>query len=443
VLGQVDPRSRDAITRASPGARALRDLSDVDRDGYSSLFGGGDCDDLDRSVHPGAFDAPGGGDANCNGVDAPAALDDAGRGLTAPFGSPALAAGEVDLVLFLTIDCWRADALDPRLMPSVWRFAEGGLRFERLYAAGSSTLVSLPMVVGIGPTGPWVGELARRRGVDADALVSGAVPFTLWGFPRGRGVASFARLGTDAALAWIDRPGSGPRLLWVHYFDLHALGQYGDEPPASDQPSHLPKRYRTSAGHIDREIGRLFAELERRGRLARTAVVITGDHGEGLGDHGVSNHGRTGFESVVRVPGVLRAPGVAPGVYRHIASHRDLPATLLGALGLAGDAASAERFGRSWMRLRGHADQPLHRWVLTRSARSVSGRALLAPLAVMTAPRYKVSGGLVDGQLEIYDLLADPGEENDLAPSEGRRARAMWREMAAAWDLDYQLIEVR
>jgi len=438
ALGRVDPRSRDGSLRSSPGARALRVITDVDRDGYSALLGGGDCDDLDPAVHPGALDAPGGADANCDGVDAPAQLDDAARGLAPAAGDPALPPGAVDLVLLITIDCWRADALDPRLMPAVWAFAAGGMRFERMYAAGSSTLASLPMVVGVGPRGPWVGDIARGRGIAADAVFAGGVPAELWGFPALRHPPSLAERTTDAALARIAESSSRPRFLWVHYFDLHALEQYDGERPAGTEPAQLSPRYRVAAAHVDRAIGRLVAGLDRRGLLARTAVVITGDHGEGMGEHGVRQHGRSGFDPVLRVPGVLRAPGVPAVVVSSLVSHRDIPATLLGALGLSGEAVAAERFGRSWLRLRDDPRRPLHRFVISRSARSVSGRELRAPLAVLVDSRYKVMGGLVGGQLELYDMVADPGETRDLAGRERERARAMWLELAAAWDLDYQ-----
>ncbi len=208
--------------------------------------------------------------------------------------------------------------------------------------------------------------------------------------------------------------------------------------PSGRGLEHLPVRYRVAAEHVDRGIGRLLAGLDQRGLLARTAVVMTGDHGEAVGEHGVHFHARSGFDPVLRVPGVLRGPGVPAAVVTSLASHRDLPATLLGALGLGEEAVAAERFGRSWLRLRDDPTRPLHRFVIARSARSVSGRELGNSLAVLVDPRYKVIGGLVDRHLSLYDLASDPGEDRDLAGVERERARSMWRVLAAAWDLDYQ-----
>ena len=136
--GMAPRRSYAAAERSSTGP-GLRLVVDLDRDGYSSILQGGDCDDLDDSIHPLAVDRPGGPDANCNGVDAPATTTDAARGLAPPSGDPSLPEEAIDRLLLITVDCWRADALDPVLMPEVSAFAAGGMVFERLYAAGANT----------------------------------------------------------------------------------------------------------------------------------------------------------------------------------------------------------------------------------------------------------------------------------------------------------------
>lgn len=182
----------------------MRFFVDLDRDGYSPILQGGDWDDLDASVRPFAFDRPGGGDTNCNGIDAPAVATDARRGLAPPFGDPALAADGMDRVLLITVDCWRADALDPFLMPEVSAFAAGGSLFERLHSAGSSTMMSLPMVVGVGPRGPWVAEIAARHGIRVDAAIAGPVPATQWGFRRSRSVSWSADQATETVLGLFD-----------------------------------------------------------------------------------------------------------------------------------------------------------------------------------------------------------------------------------------------
>ncbi len=441
TMDAVAPTWRLAVHTRQPSAarlaRGLRLVVDLDRDGYSSILQGGDCDDLDAAIHPLAIDRPGGRDSNCNGVDARATATDAERGLAPTSGDPSLPEDAIDRLLLITVDCWRADALDPVLMPEVSAFAAGGMVFERLYSAGGSTTKSLPMVVGVGPRGPWVGEIASRRGIRVDAAIAGAVPASLWGFRRTRSVSWMAEQATDAALDLIDAT-PGRRLVWLHYFDLHSLVQYRGESGVPPGPVQLPASYRVGVRHVDRAIGRLLRELDRRRQLARTMVVMTGDHGEGLGAHGVPTHGLSGFEEVVRVPGILRGPGIPAARVPHLVSHRDLPATLLGAFGLAADAVAAERFGRSWLRLRASPQRPLHSFVVVRSDRRVSGRLASAALGVLVDDRHKLVAGLEDRLFELYDLVDDPHEVDNLANVEPHVRDRLWRQLAVAWDLDYQ-----
>jgi hypothetical protein len=442
AMDELTPGWRAAVNLRQPGAmrvtRAFRALIDVDRDGFSPILQGGDCDDTSAAVHPLALDLPGGQDANCNGVDAPTATSEVDRGLAAASGDPSLSAGAVDRLILITVDCWRADALDPSLMPEVSAFAAGGMVLERLYAAGSSTLLSMPMILGVGPRGPWVAEIAERRGILVDAVVAGSVPGSLWGFRRTRGLPPAAEQVTRAALELIEAAPTGRQLLWLHYFDLHALGQFRGESVIPPGPAQFPPSYRIGARHIDRAIGQLISELDRRGMLARTMVVITGDHGEGFGAHGISRHGQSGFEEVIHVPGILRGPGIPAARVPQLVSHRDLPATLLGGLGLSADASAAERLGRSWLRLREVPRRPLHSFVLARSARRVSGRLPTALLGVLVTDRYKLVAGLEDGLFELYDVVADPHETHDLAGVHDDLRRTLWRQLALAWEADYQ-----
>ena len=242
---------------------------------------------------------------------------------------------------------------------------------------------------------------------------------------------------TDAALELIDAT-PGKRLVWLHYFDLHSLAQYRGESPAPPGPAQLPASYRIGVRHVDRAIGRLLAELDRRGLLARSMVVMTGDHGEGLGAHGVSNHGQSGFEEVIRVPGILRGPGIPAAKVPHLVSHRDLPATLLGGLGLSDDAIAAEQFGRSWLRLRVEPRHPLHSFVVVRSDRRVSGRLASAALGVLVTDRHKLVAGLEDGLFELYDVVDDPHETRNVASVEAHVRDRLWRQLATVWDADYQ-----
>jgi arylsulfatase A-like enzyme len=202
-------------------------------------------------------------------------------------------------------------------------------------------------------------------------------------------------------------------------------------------PDGAPKdygTYLTELHHIDIEIGRLLDELSHSGQLARSVVIITADHGEGFGRHGVRYHGITGYDMLIRVPGVLLAPGLQPGVYRELASHRDVPATILGAFGQVSHLPSSEQFGRSWLRLRGAPRAPLHRFVVSRSSRAVDVTGFVSPQAAIVEGRLKLVVSFEDGLRETYDLIDDPGELHDIEP-EGSIA-SLRRDLEVYRDLD-------
>ena len=96
--------------------------------------------------------------------------------------------------------------------------------------------------------------------------------------------------------------------LWTHLYDPHRPYE-PPEPFASRYGSDL---YVGEIAYADSQIGRLFDALNRRQLLEDTLVIVTGDHGESLGEHGERDHGVFIYESVLRIPLMIRAPGVAP-----------------------------------------------------------------------------------------------------------------------------------
>jgi arylsulfatase A-like enzyme len=435
--------------RAEPRlARAARALCDFDGDGFSPIVWGGDCDDLDARKNPLAHDRPGGPDANCNGTSPPLEPSDDQRGLAPPFGEPSYPPGTVDRVVLVTIDCLRADALRPDVMPRLARLAADGLTMTRLYAGGSSTLRSLPLIQRGRLGGAAVAERLAAHGVRT-ALVfpfrsTELRPEVAPGFrslhapekPVHRWSASDA---TDLALAELDANAAAPLYLWLHYFDAHQ--PY--ERPLDGAPRPLPPlpgldaasaEYLGELAYIDRQLGRLLDALAAKGRLARTLIVVTSDHGEGLGEHGITQHSVSGYEALVHVPAILVGPGIAPGRYDQLTSHRDLPATVLGAFQLAD--ADAERMGRSWLRLRAGLDRPLHRFVVSYSARSARAEVTFGPMAAIVEGPDKLVETFEDGLLELYRPERDPAERADLTPSAPDDAQRLRRDLALYRDID-------
>jgi arylsulfatase A-like enzyme len=132
-------------------------------------------------------------------------------------------------------------------------------------------------------------------------------------------------------LSWLDGlPEDRPFFAFMNYFDVHEPYREGPEPgldgpndqrteflqKGEDAARYSPARidelreaYDRSVRYLDGRVGQLFDELEARGRLANTIVVITSDHGEHFGDHGLMDHGNSLYRSLTHVPMILLLPG--------------------------------------------------------------------------------------------------------------------------------------
>ena len=142
----------------------------------------------------------------------------------------------------------------------------------------------------------------------------------------------------------------------MHYYDPHA--PY--EPPAQFAAAATGKaegggrradttgqRYDGEVAYVDAELRRLLDALSSRGLLSNTIIVVAGDHGESLGEHGERTHGMLLYESAVRVPLIVKAPGIKPAVRTDPASLADIAPTILGTrtrgAGAAGPVRGAGR----------------------------------------------------------------------------------------------------
>ena len=322
-------------------------------------------------------------------------------------------------ILLVTLDTTRADAIGPEARgvetPAFDALSSRGLRFRQAYATVPETLPShASMMTGLYPAGHSVHENARylprshpvlaerlqAAGYDTAAFVSSFVLARRFGLargfetyddelPTGRSERS-ARETTDRALAWLDRPSSQPRFAWVHYFDPHA--PY--ESPEPFRRRYAQDPYRGEIAAMDEQLGRLVAAFERRAP-GPTAMVAVGDHGEGLGDHGESQHGNLVYQSTMHVPLVVVGPGFAPGV-------SDAPVSVRHVFHTALDWASLAD-GRSL-----RAPEP----------EIVLGEAMKPFLSYGWQPQVMAVEGrtkaILAGRMEVYDVVADPSESREL-----------------------------
>jgi choline-sulfatase len=220
---------------------------------------------------------------------------------------------------------------------------------------------------------------------------------------------------TREAIDWIRGHARERFFAWVHLYDPH--DPY--EPPGRYAIEYAERPYDGEVAWSDELVGRLLAALTETGVADRTLVVVTSDHGEGLGDHGEAVHGYFVYETTLHVPLVVRGPGVRPsGAVDAVTRSVDLFPTVIDMLGVAD--RSPQTSGRSIAgALRGEPlrEEPAfaeslvplvhYGWSDLRAVRDGRWKYILAPRA------------------ELYDLDRDPGELTNLAGNEPARARAM------------------
>jgi choline-sulfatase len=133
-------------------------------------------------------------------------------------------------------------------------------------------------------------------------------------------------------LGWIEAQGDRRYFAFLHLYEPHT--PYAPPSPYRERFAESP--YDGEIAYADELVGRLLAPLRANGALDHTVVVVTADHGEGLGEHGEQEHGFFLYRETVRVPLILRLPGAAHAGTRvsATAAQVDLPATLLDLVGV-------------------------------------------------------------------------------------------------------------
>lgn len=146
--------------------------------------------------------------------------------------------------------------------------------------------------------------------------------------------------------AWLDAlPAGRPFFAFVNLFDAHAP-YHPPEPYASMFMGGGPgrrdlTRYKGALRYLDDQVALMLQDLDRRGILENTIVILTSDHGEQFGEHGQDAHANSLYRQVLHVPLVIVAPGRVPAgvrVTRQVTG-RDLPATILDLVAVPRDSA--------------------------------------------------------------------------------------------------------
>jgi arylsulfatase A-like enzyme len=351
-------------------------------------------------------------------------------------------------VLLVTLDTTRADHLGCygaafAATPNLDELAREGVRFDE---AISPTPLTLPSHASI-----FTGMVPRRHGVRDNALfrlgekpdvlagvlgrhgyttaafVSSVVLDRITGLDRGFEVYDdTVRVGARSAFDYRERAAiqtndtvlrhldglEEPFFLWVHYFDPH-LPYVPPEPFRGRFPG---RPYDGEIAFMDQQLGRLLDAVRKR--TASLLVVVAGDHGESLGEHGEDAHGVFLYRATQRVPLIVAGPGVPRGrVVPGRTGLVDVAPTLLDLLGLP-PLHGVD--GRSLVPLLRDEEVPPRAYEL---------ESLFPSYAYGWAPlRGLVSGGykyIQAPRSELYRPSKDSREKQNLMATEAERASAM------------------
>jgi arylsulfatase A-like enzyme/tetratricopeptide (TPR) repeat protein len=230
----------------------------------------------------------------------------------------------------------------------------------------------------------------------------------------------------DAALAWLEKEKNAPFFAWVHLYDPH-LPYEPPEPYRTEYARGGFGLYDGEIAFMDAEIGRLLRWLETNGLDGRTSVVVVGDHGEALGDHGELAHGYFIYDSTVRVPFLLTTPVKRLNGAR-VKSQVSLVDVFPTVLDVAGLGAPARVQGRTVLPL---AFDPRR----TEDERPAYSESMTPSLLYGWSPLFalRTSGHkLIDApRPELFDLAADPGEFVDIQNRQPRVALDLKRRLDA------------
>ena len=359
-------------------------------------------------------------------------------------------------VVVITLDTTRADRLSvygfmDAEMPHLERLAREGVVFDQATSVAPLTLPAHSSLLtglfppghgvrdnGDGPLSPAHVTLAEslsgrgfRTGAFVGSVVLAADRGLQQGFDHYGGVSGWDLTGrtpgprrqrpadevVSEAISWIETIEDSPFFAWVHLYDPHR--PY--EPPEPFRSRHADP-YVAELAFVDSQIGRLLETLDRRQLLERTIVVVAADHGESLGDHGERDHGIFLYDSVLRVPLIIRVPGVSSRRVADVVRLVDIMPTVLDLL----RAGVPPMDGSSLVtQLRG---QPGAVELDAYAESQYTLRFGWSPLRALRAGRYKL---IEAPRPELYDLERDPFEEHNIHEDRPEVARVLSRRLSA------------
>ncbi len=375
-----------------------------------------------------------------------------GGKVEAPAGTP---------VVLISIDTLRADHLPAYgyqgvATPAIDALRRDGVLFEHAYSHTPLTLPShtalltgvLPAVSGVRDnvgysldaskvkdgTLPYLPFLLQQKGYQTGGAVSAYVLRASTGLNEGfdryddaiefktrTGLGGLQRDGNEtlnAALPWLRQAASKPFFLFFHLYEPHT-----PYTPPEPFASRYASKYDGEIASADHIVGQLIDELKRLGVYDRALVILLSDHGEGLGEHGEDEHGVLLYDEDIHVPLLLKLPQ-AQRAGQTVAAPAQLTDVAPTVAALVGLAPAPQWQGTSLLELGATAAAPRHVYSETFYPRLHFGWSELFSLT--DGRRH-----LIDGpDPELYDLVADPHERDNIRERERRSFNELRQEVA-------------
>ncbi|MHC4946302.1 MAG: sulfatase, partial [Planctomycetota bacterium] len=350
-------------------------------------------------------------------------------------------------ILLITIDTLRADRLgaygyEKIETPVLDRLAEEGVLFKNAFTPTPLTLPAhTSLMTGTYPTFHGVrnngifharsslvtlAEVLKERGYATAAMIAAYVLDAEFGLDQGfdlyddaietiEGEESFfayperkAEEITRLAMRFLRKQGDRPFFLWAHYFDPHDRF----EPPPRFARAYPGQPYDGEVAYVDEQIGVLMKLLDIRGLAEDTLVIVAGDHGEGLMDHGEANHGTLVYDTTIQVPLIFHQADLfpSPSIQEAPVSLLDIMPTLMDLLNIEASGDIQPMQGKSLVPLLADRQEAVHDalyfetllpffdygWAGLRGIRNARVKYIAAP-----SP-------------ELFDLQSDPEEARNL-----------------------------
>jgi arylsulfatase A-like enzyme/Tfp pilus assembly protein PilF len=346
-------------------------------------------------------------------------------------------------LLFVTIDTLRADHVGAYgykniKTPNLDHLGSKGYLFKRAVSQIPLTLPShtsiftgtFPVYHGVRDNGGYfvppqsltLAEILKQHGYKTAAFVSSFILDSKWGLDQGfdtyyddfdmtkadeTSIGDVQRPGGETnavALKWL-ADASSPFFAWVHYYDPH--DPY--EPPEPFRSEYPERPYDGEIAYTDSLLGQLLRVLESRKLMEKTLIVVTGDHGEGLGQHHELNHALFIYDTTLHVPLIIKTPNGVGEEISQTVEHVDVAPTILDLLQIQKPQTLQ---GRSLIPLMKH--QKMNETMAFSESLYAEKHYGWSPLISVTTDKFKF---IQAPRPELYNLQDDPSETKNLYAS--------------------------